>query len=409
MKNLLMIFAVLLFLNSGVFSAVSKNTKELSVTVKPDQLVLNDFGGWVPGTYVFKNNSKETIDFGGRNAVFTSADGKWTSFNIGPLKTKITIDPGETYEFVDNILVPYEIMIDLYRQNMLKNGDFGFIQNFDYQCGDKQGTVSVKWDVKMTETPEKLGYIITNTAYFTVVTKKYYFPSEYSAKNMKKFLTFSDSAVLETEKILGFKSSVKQIDMRIGSYDNYVNVTSAFFEHVPYTSPYLFFTADLVAYPCEWIYLLCPVEIVNLFLTSEFGFPPLWMYHGQKPFFAYKVCANLGYGKIAQDDSVEFIQMGDKYAKTGKNYLFTDKWEMDNPGAMPLAVGRAYQLLAELEKLCGSDIFVKLFSKWKKDGFKFPMEMNSIEKTALIIDALAKISGSDVLGLFTKFGYQPEK
>lgn len=411
MKKFFMVLTGLLLVTASVFSAEAKSTPELSVSMKPDKLTLEEFGGGGPGDYIFKNNSKVKIEFNERNAVFVSSDGKWTSQNIGPFPTKIEIEPGMTHTFNDNILVPYEVVLALYQEGKLKSGDFTFIQHFDYTYGEKEGTVSVKWDVKMTVSPEKMGIIITNTPFFTVVTKKVYFPSDYSQKNLKKFLVFADSAATEMEKLTGIKPSGNKLSIRIGNYDGMSFYAFPFLYGGQYQQPYMFLPADLIAYPCEWINLSFAQNLAKSYLYGEFGTPPMWMF-ALTQYLADKTCAVLGYSQIAQDAAFEMNEMGTKYIQKGKNYLFIEKWMPenynDNPGDYPLAFGRAYQLIAEIEKLCGADIFAKLFAGWKKEGFKFAKEMPSPAKTAIVIDALAKVSGKDVLGLFKKYGYQPE-
>ncbi|NPV00630.1 MAG: hypothetical protein HPY53_04525 [Brevinematales bacterium] len=405
MKRLFLVSAGLLLASQVIFSAVLNGTKELGVSVQPDSLILEEFGGWVPGTYIFKNNSKETIEFTVRNAVFVTSDGAWTSDNIGPFPTKITVEPGETYNFDDNILVPVEIVFEMYSMEKLKNGECKFIQKFNYLCGDKEGTVSVKWDVKMPTSPEKMQYLITNTPDYTILAVKSNFTTPESRENLAKFITFTEKIYPQIVKAFGYMpSKEKKAFLRIENWEMFPYFVGPF-----NGQSFIYIPANLIIYPTEWMNIAFPRELANYFFYSEFPNAPFWMARGLTCYLAGKACAGAGYDKIAQEEAAKYTYGGNQYAVKGKKYLFTDQWEIYNAGDSAMGIGRAYQLMGEIEKLCGSDIFTKLFAKWKQDGFKFSQKMPAIEKTALIIDALAKISGRDVLALFTKFGYQPGK
>jgi len=398
-KWALLISSILLISCCSRFSVMKSGP--LIVTTYPKVLVLNGFSGAVPARYEFYNNSGEKLTLSASSEYFASSDGEWKSEPNGLVGHSAAVNPDEKLIVDGLFLIPFDTVYQMYQAGKLPNGELQYVQEFNYRNGSQDAVLTVKWKVKLNVPAGDIVLFETNTMHFDVLAESSYFKTAPSMESMRTFLGFCDQVYSGMEKVLGYQPmDGKKISLTVTEWAGFPYFT----DHHP-TSPYLSIPASLIIDKNPWLNVVLPHELCHFFLLTEFPNPPRWMSEGPASFFAGKVCAKLGYRESANEDSAKISAWGDQYQENGQNYLFTSSWPSDNPGDHPLGFGRAFQLMGDIEKLCGADIFAKLFAAWKKDGFSFPPEKNDADKTALVIDSLEKLSGKDVKGLFVSYGY----
>ena len=370
---------------------LQKSPEVLSVKSSPDS---------VPAEYIFHNNTTNKIVFFSREAYFASSDGIWTSGIIGPFDTPAVVNPGDKWIFNDEIFVPSDVIDSIIDEGKMDGEKFAFVQIFHYTNHHIHCEIVVRWTVKLDYSQWHQDIVKKETPYYKVQINPAYFSNSAASERLDSFLGYFYKVYSGLEKTLGYLpiggGKIKLKLTEWGGFPYFAPAASGPFVSIP---------ASLIVNNDDWLYVVFPHELTHYFLLTEFPNPPRWMMEGPASYFAGKVCAALGYQKIAVDDGVKISKWGAEYAAEGKDYLFTDDWPQDNTGDHPLGFGRAFQLMGDIEKLCGSDIFSRMFAQWKQDGFRFPAGKSSMEKTALVIDSLVKLSGKDVMKLFREYGY----